>query len=208
MKRVSGAVIAGGRSVRYGEPKALARVGGRRIVDRVIDALYEVVDDIVLIANDPAITRVVALPSVPDAVADIGALGGILTALRWAKARNDATILAVACDMPFLSPALLRLLVARQEEPDNPDAVLPESGGPRGIEPLCALYATTCLPAVEAAVARGDRRMIGFHDDIRLAIVPATAVRRFGDPARLFLNVNTPGDRDEAERLVRVGSSP
>lgn len=202
MSGVLGAVIAGGQSRRYGEPKALATVGGRRVIDRVTDVLYDVVEDIVLIANDQDIAAAVRLACRPDAIPGLGALGGILTALRWAGERGDHAILAVACDMPFLSAALLRLLVARAEQDDEPDAVLPESTGPRGIEPLCAYYATTCLPPIERAVSDGDHRMIGFHDEVNVARIPLASVRGFGDPARIFLNINTREDRTAAERLV------
>ncbi|MCI0436213.1 MAG: molybdenum cofactor guanylyltransferase, partial [Gemmatimonadetes bacterium] len=161
---VLGAVLAGGRSTRYGSPKALAKVGGERIVDRVIDALRAATYDIVLIANDPALASMVDLPSRQDEIADLGALGGIHTALIWAREQDRRGILAVACDMPFLSTPLLRRLVERATRQSAPDVVAPMSGGRRGIEPLCSYYAVTCIPAIETAITAEDHRMIGFHD--------------------------------------------
>lgn len=196
-----GAVIAGGQSRRYGMPKALVEVGGERIVDRVVASLREVAGEIVLIANDESLAEAIALPARPDAEEGLGALGGIHTALLWARERDDTGILAVACDMPFLSRGLLQRLVARSTDEDCPDAVLPESDGPRGVEPLCAWYGVSCLPALEDAIERGDHRMIGFHGGIRIVTLPIEEVAHFGDPARLFLNVNTPEDRAIAERL-------
>ncbi|NLG63451.1 MAG: hypothetical protein GX539_14530, partial [Candidatus Cloacimonetes bacterium] len=58
---------------------------------------------------------------------------------------------------------------------------------------------------IERAVARDDLRVIAFHDEVRVAIMPPDQVARFGDPERLFMNVNTREDRDHAERLAQAG---
>jgi molybdopterin-guanine dinucleotide biosynthesis protein A len=199
-----GAILAGGESRRYGAPKALETVGGRRIIDRVLDALRAVTPDVVLLANEPALFADLSLPTRPDSRPGLGALGGILTGLQWAREDGHAGILAVACDMPFLSPPLLAALldIASAGEGRPPDVVLPEGRNRRGVEPLCAWYGTRCIEAIEARLDAGDRRMIAFHDDVRVERVPLDRVRRFGDPDTLFLNVNTPADRDRAEALA------
>ena len=85
MTDLVGAVIAGGQSTRYGSPKALAVVGGVRIVDRVATALRAVTSDVVAIVNDPAVGAEIDLPQRPDVLHDIGALAGVHAALRWAR---------------------------------------------------------------------------------------------------------------------------
>ena len=195
-----GVILAGGLSTRYGSPKALATVGGSRIVDRAAAAVGAAAEPVVAIANERAIAQAIGLPARADVHAGLGALGGIHSALRWAEEERRAGILVVACDMPFVAVPLLRRLVALAAAAD---VVAPESGGRRGIEPLCAFYATACLPAVEAAIARGDARVIAFHADVRVRTVPLDEVRAFGDPATLFLNVNTPEHRERAERIER-----
>jgi molybdopterin-guanine dinucleotide biosynthesis protein A len=201
MIAVIGAVIAGGLSSRYGSPKALVEVGGQRVVDRVVSALREALghNDIVCIANDATIAAAIGLPSRADVIAGVGALGGLHAALVWARERGCRGVLAAGCDMPFLSAPLFRALLARSADAD---VVLPASEGRRGIEPLCAWYGTPCVDAIEAAVRAGDARMIGFHDAVRVIRLPLTDVNAFGDPGRLFMNLNTPADRDEAERLL------
>jgi molybdopterin-guanine dinucleotide biosynthesis protein A len=198
---VLGVLIAGGASTRFGAPKALAQIGGSRVIDRVNDALRHATHDCVAIINDEQIGTNVALDWRPDIVPGAGALGGILTALHWASERGDDAILAVGCDMPFLPPALLQSLVERWRAGDC-DAVLPESRGPRGVEPLCAVYGRACLPAIERALQRDDRRMISFHDEVRIARVPLRDVARHGDPDVLFFNLNTPESRELAERIA------
>jgi molybdopterin-guanine dinucleotide biosynthesis protein A len=105
-------------------------------------------------------------------------------------------VLIVAWDMPFVPAALLARL---RELGDGADVAVPESGSRRGVEPLCAFYAPSCLPAIEQSLAAGDRRVIGFHAQVRVARLRAGEVSAFGDPEQLFMNVNTPDDLAIAE---------
>jgi molybdopterin-guanine dinucleotide biosynthesis protein MobB len=194
-----GVILAGGASRRFGSPKALARVGGRRIVDRVRDALSGAVPDVVVSANEPELFADLHLPMRADEVSGLGALGGIHTALRWAAERGRSGALVVACDMPWISADLLQMIVQRAAS-TSADAVVPESGGRRGIEPLCAWYSVRCLPQVERMIGEGERRVHRLIDRIRADVIPVDDVRRAGDPGILFLNVNTVDDLRDARR--------
>ena len=146
-----GAILAGGGATRFGGlPKGLESVGGRRILDRLADAFLDAFGTLpLLVANDPlAPTWRPDLTVVPDVRPGAGALGGILTAVT----AGPGPVVAVAWDMPFVPAALLRLLAA---ELGGADAVLPSSGGRRGVEPMCAGYGPACAPAIEAALAAG-----------------------------------------------------
>jgi molybdopterin-guanine dinucleotide biosynthesis protein A len=154
-----------------------------------------------LVANDPGAQdwepklRVVA-----DLRLGFGALGGIYTAVVEAP----APVVCVAWDMPFVSETLVRLLARRLEQYD---AVLPQSGGPRGAEPLCAGYGPACRGAIEASLATGDLRAVGFHERIRVGILPLSEVAATGDPNLLFFNVNTVDDLTSADELWRQHAS-
>lgn len=191
---VTGAILAGGLATRYGgSPKGLERVNGERIIDRARRALEPVVDDLLLVANDPGASD--WLPGVrceSDVRPGIGSLGGIHAALVHAR----SAVLVVAWDMPFVPSPLLRAL---RELGGRGDAAVPESESRRGLEPLCAYYGPACLPAIERRLAAGDRRVIAFYDDIRLLRLPYADVARFGDPSLLFMNVNSPEERILAE---------
>lgn len=193
----TGAILAGGRATRYGgAPKGLEVVGGQRIIDRVATALRACTGDLILVANDPAAAgwmpgvRVVA-----DIIPDAGSLGGIHAALTHAR----RAVIAVAWDMPFVPVELLRALVA---EGEHADVVVPESGSRRGVEPLCAYYGPACVPAIERRLEAGDKRVIGFYDDVRVVHLPAAEVAAFGDPGVMFLNVNSPDELGQAELHV------
>jgi molybdopterin-guanine dinucleotide biosynthesis protein A len=200
-RTILGVVSAGGASTRYGSPKALAEVGGVRTVDRVAAALRAALqhDNIVAIVNDPALAVRIGLPHRDDALPGIGALAGVHTALLWSAERHFRGALVLGCDMPLVEPELLRHILAMS---DDADVVIPESTGPRGVEPLCAYYSTRCIPAIEESVAAGDRRMVGFHGAVRSLRITLSTVRQYGDPDRIFLNLNTPADRDAAERWL------
>jgi molybdopterin-guanine dinucleotide biosynthesis protein A len=202
MSDVLGAIMAGGLSTRYGSPKALAPLAGERVVDRVSRTLSSVSSDVVVIANDEVLAREIGLPWRRDRLPDLGPLGGFDAALAWAEERGQAGIFAAACDMPFLAPALFTHLRARAEV-TGADAVVPESHGPRGAEPLAAYYSTSCIAAIATAAARGDNRLIGFHRHIRVDRIMLAEVMEFGDPELLFMNINTSEDRDRAEEILR-----
>lgn len=201
---ILGAVMAGGRNTRYGGLKAFARVDDRTIIERVIAVLRSATGDVVIIANDADAYSALGLPIRGDVVATGAALAGVLTALRWSEERGDAGIFTIACDMPFASAPLAGRILATAEE-TRAAAVVPESGGRRGIEPLFAYYANSCIRAIEAAIAREDYRMIGFHEAVDVVRVPLEAVRRFGDPATLFMNVNTADELALAQQIAADG---
>lgn len=194
--RVTGAIVAGGTSSRFGgAPKGLRTVGGRRIIDRVADALRAVASDSFIVSNaDDAEQWDAGLPIVRDVRPERGSLVGLHTALITAR----TSVLVVAWDMPFVSRALLELITASGET--EPFVTIPES--PAGLEPFCALYTSACTPIVEAAIDAGDLRMSSmlrrFPSMTRLSEAEVTSV---GDPARLFFNVNTPHDLAAAETM-------
>jgi molybdopterin-guanine dinucleotide biosynthesis protein A len=198
---VLGVVLAGGANRRYdGRPKALEAVGGQRIADRVTSAMREVVERVVLVANDAATFGVLGLELRPDVRPGIGALGGIHTAVAWACEGGYRGALISACDMPFLSVALLRRLTAGATADE---VVVPESASRRGMEPLCAFYGSGCLGAVESALERGERQVISFYSDVNVRTIPKKEVESYGDPTLLFLNVNSPADRARAEAALQ-----
>jgi len=196
---VTGAIVAGGANERFGgEPKGLRRVGGLRIIDRVASAIRAVTPEIVLVANASDAEQWLAGVRVyRDVRSERGSVVGLHTAIASIPAGDIA--LVVAWDMPFVSAGLLSLLTRRVRE--GASAAIPES--PAGPEPFCAAYDTACLADIERAVARGDFRMSGIVAALpNVSRVADAEVRSFGDPVRLFFNVNTPADLEKADRMA------
>ena len=193
--RVSGVIQAGGRSTRMGgRPKALMELGGRPIVERVLAAVAPAVDDLLLVTNTPDLYASLGLPMVADVYPDAGSLGGIYSGL---KAAPGETAFTVACDMPFLHPAVVRLVVARAGEAD---VVIPRVGGQ--LETLHACYAKSCLPHIEERILAGRLKIVGFFERVRVIEIAEAEVARHRDPAIAFMNVNTPEELERARALA------
>ncbi len=140
------------------------------------------------------------VPVHPDLPIDAGPLGGVLTGLTILEAELG---LFLAIDLPFVTVPLLSHLIALSQ---GHDAVVPVS--PQGPEPLCAVYSRKCAGPIRARIDRGQLKMTSFWPDVRVRRVEAAELVAFGDPERLFLNVNTAADYDRAraaQRGLRAG---
>jgi molybdopterin-guanine dinucleotide biosynthesis protein A len=177
-------------------------VAGERILDRLAGAMADALGTPpLLVANAPlAASWRPDLRVVPDVRPGLGALGGLYTAV----CETPAPVVCVAWDMPFVSAGLVRTLAAGLA---RADAVLPQSGGRRGVEPLCAAYGPACREAIAASLDAGDLRAIGFHQRVRVSILPLSEVRLLGNPDLLFFNVNTADDLARADDLWRRHAS-
>jgi molybdenum cofactor guanylyltransferase len=193
-----GVILAGGANTRFGGPKGLARVGGARIIDRVARALGDAAADLLLVANDPDAHRwLPGVPTIGDRLPGGGGLSGVHAALVHAA----RPILAVAWDMPFVPGPLLRELARRRREIDA-DACFAEALSPVGLEPFCAAFAPSCIPALEGAIAVGRVGGADFARSLpRVAWLRRDQITAFGDPARLFLSVNSAADLSRAEAM-------
>jgi molybdopterin-guanine dinucleotide biosynthesis protein A len=206
---ISAAILAGGRATRLGgADKASLVIAGRRIVDRQLAAIAAAgggVTDVTIVvgaAADAARYADLGIAVVADAVAGAGPLGGVYTAL--AGARHDR-VLVLACDLPFVSAALVERLAVESRAGEEVDAVVPRSA--RGLEPLCAVYRTRCAAAARACVERGELRMTAFLAELHVRELDAGDAAR-GDEETLFENVNTPHDYARARGLVELDEKP
>jgi len=194
----SAAILAGGRSTRMGTNKALLEVGGSDMVGRTAGLLRPLVDDLFLVADDPAPFAGLGLPVLPDVHRGCGALGGIHAALTHAA---HPLVLCAACDMPHIGPGVLELLLG-SAGPDD-DALIPHTGA--GAEPLLAVYARGALPAIERAIAAGRLRIMDALEGLRVRFLDERDLAG-ADPERLsFVNVNTPAELAAARAVAAAG---
>jgi molybdenum cofactor guanylyltransferase len=193
----TGAIIAGGRATRFGgAPKGLELVGGVRIIDRVAAALRESCDELIIVANDAAASEwIPGVRVVADVRADVGALGGIHTALSNAR---DAVIV-LSWDSPFVPGALLRALRDAGER-GGLDAAVPMSNSPWGFEPMCAWYRTTCTATVERHLDSGDLHAGSWLREVKSVQVPTSPC---GDADEIFFNVNSADDLTMANAIAK-----
>lgn len=186
------AVQAGGRSSRMGTHKGLLPLAGVPLIERVLHGLKGLPGEIVITTDRPAAYAYLGLRMASDA--GEGALHGLRTALQAARGE---LVLVLACDMPFLCRPLLESMV---RQADSADVVVPRWDGE--YEPLHAVYRRTCLPAVERALAHGDRRMVSFFPAVQLQVVEQVEIAEFDPQGMSFFNVNTLEDLRRAEQIL------
>ncbi len=180
---VSAAIMAGGKSTRMGQDKAWIELDGEPLITRVAAVLAQVADEVIVVANDPKYESL-GLRVVRDRWPAGGALGGIATGVG---AATHGTVLVAACDMPFTSAEMWRLLLGHAGEAD---VVIPRVGGE--YETLHALYARACVPQMARSIAENRLRVISFFDQVRVLAVEEPELRAVDPTLRAFTNVNTP----------------
>ena len=196
------AIQAGGDSRRMGQDKALIPFLGRPLIQRVMERVAILADEILVTTNKPEAFGFLQVPLVADVIPGTGALGGLYTALQ---AASYPLVAVVACDMPFVNPQILSA-ARRLLEETGADVAIARTE--EGFEPFHAVYRReTCLAAVGLALAAGERKLISWFAAVQVTLLPSEIITRY-DPQQLaFWNLNTPQELAEAETLARTSES-
>lgn len=190
------AIIAGGKSRRMGRDKAFIELGGKTLIERVLERGAKLSPaETILVTNQPAQYAHLGLPMYRDILPDKGSLGGIYTALLQASSQF---VLVLACDMPFINPGLLRFMIAQADE--DVDIVAPRVAGyPQGLH---AIYSKSCIAPIARQLAANRLKIIRFYDQMRVRYLDEADYAEFDSDARSFANLNTPEELVAAERLL------
>ena len=160
--------------------------GGEPLAVRGARALGEVCDEVLVASGDGKRMAWLGLPQVADALPDSGPLGGLVAGI---EAATHSHVAAVAADMPFASPAVLRLLASLV---GGHDAAVPVSPG--GTEPLHAVYSRSALPSFEEALREGRLAVRVALEGLDVRVVTEAEWRPADPGGRFAENVNRPGD--------------
>ena len=186
---VTGVIVAGGKSRRFGSDKASARLAGRPLLQWVRDALAPVVDEIVVVTAAgqtlPPMHPAIPVTVVEDREPERGPLGGLATGFAAAA---SPVCFAASCDAPLLHTAVVECIV---DALDDHEAVLPEVGGFQ--QPLVAAYRREpCLAAAEAALAAGVNRVLEAFASLDILALGEDRLARVDPDLRSFRNANSP----------------
>jgi len=182
-----------------GQDKALMPFLGCPLVQRVVDRLTPVADEVIITTNTPEDYRFLGLDLFADLVPGRGALGGLYTALVSAKFPLTAV---VACDMPFASPTLIEAM-SRLIVREGVDVAIPDSGG--GLEPMHAVFRReTCIPAIKSAIDNDQWKLISWFPQVKVRVLKPEEVAQYDPDGLAFWNLNTPGEFAEAEIAARL----
>ena len=208
-------VLAGGDSSRLGFDKALEVLGGKSLIQWVIDRLAGLSTEIIVVASgrdcpdelrgalDPRLGRQLAAVRCPKSVVvkvvgdvypSMGALVGIYTGLAVSSVSRA---IVVGCDMPFLNAGLLGHMAKLSPAFD---VVIPRTA--KGVEPLCAVYSKSCLGSISSLLQRNELRIGELLNMVKVRYVDENEIARF-DPEHLsFFNINTRADLARARKLA------
>jgi len=193
--QVAAFVLAGGGSTRMGRDKALLELGGEPMVVRAAHLAEPHVASVAVVAPVDRYAEL-GLHVLPDRWPGAGPLGGIATALSATRADWN---LILGCDLPYLTSEWIAWLIPCAMS-SLAQAVVPESR--RGLEPLAAMYNRACAETLTAAVERGVRRVTEGLAEILVERVRAAEWQALDPSGRLFVNMNTPADYDEARGRI------
>ena len=194
MEKASAIILAGGKNTRIGRSKAFIQLpSGESILENILNILNQIFPEIFIVTNQKEAYLKHNVQVVEDLIKERGPLGGIFTGLCYSTSKYN---FVVACDMPFIKPALIGLLL---EERKSFDVVIPEVEGE--VEPLFALYSKNCLPVMFEHLQKQNLKIREILGKLQVKKIGAKKIDQL-DPEHLsFFNINTKEDLRRAESL-------
>ncbi len=197
-------VLAGGVGKRLGEWKPFALLRGRPLIVWVLERLQGAgfgAEDTFVVTAPQRQKEFASLPAkvVADIYEGCGPLAGLHAGL---SAAGEGFHFVTSCDQPFIEPALVRYLLQRAMErtEERLDALIPVTAEREQV--LCAVYRHRVAEIAERLLQRGERRLRELLRHIKWQPVSEEDLRPFGDPQRLFFNINTAEDLELAHQLL------
>jgi len=184
-------VLAGGSSIRMGQPKALLNFGGISLIERIVHQLRPVTENIQIITNTPDLYGFLNLPMQADFIPNSGPLAGIFTGLAITR---EEPVIVTACDTPFVTTDYFSFLLDQWSE--EIDCLVPEIEG--FYEPLEGIYSHRAMPVIEQLLKNGSRKVESLFKSVPTKTLGKKDLRQFGDLRKFFWNVNKPEEYEEA----------
>lgn len=189
-------IQAGGASKRMGRDKALVPFLDSTMIEYVLAQVRVLGRETLIISNKPADYQRFGLPVFADVIPDIGALGGVYSALYYI---NTEYCLLMACDMPYVNLDVIQLLL---DDVERYDVVVPRlSGG--FIEPMRAVYSKKCIPEILKTIESGSRKVTSFFNRVAVRYLDELDIKKYDPGLYSFFNVNMPEDLAKAQQLAK-----
>ncbi|MCP3900321.1 MAG: molybdenum cofactor guanylyltransferase [Desulfobacteraceae bacterium] len=193
----TGVILAGGRNSRLpGEKKALRKIGGTMIMDRIHQELGSVVDEIIIVTNEPEEFSLWDALIVSDIYPSRCALAGVHAGIYYATYDK---IFITACDTPFIKRDIVEYILSFADH--QHDVIIPEGEG--GLEALLAVYSKACLPLIEKNLNANIFMIKKFYAKNKVKAIPLENLKKIDPLMESFFNINTPADIEKANIMVR-----
>lgn len=186
--KLGAGVLAGGKSTRMGQNKALLQLNDRRFIDRITDELGTF-NEVLISAAAKGVYEELGFPVVYDEHADIGPIEGIYQILKEAK---EEYVFICAADMPFIKKELVSYMAEFISSDYDCFCLMDEEH----IHPLCAIYSKRMLGLIEELIAKGQYRLMNILNGVRTKYI---RLEMTCFDKKIVKNINT---RDEYKRLV------
>tara|TARA_B100000315_G_C14511563_1_gene557208 strand:+ start:362 stop:964 length:603 start_codon:yes stop_codon:yes gene_type:complete len=185
LDKVTGIILAGGKSSRMGQDKAFLAMGDKTLFEVVMDKMLKFFKEVVVVVAEPSLyekyNQKILIKK--DIIPESGPLGGLYTGLLFSSNRDNFLI---ACDMPFSNPDLLTYMAKNAKDSD---AVVAEYN--RRQHPLFAFYSKSCASAARLQISKGNLKMRDFLGQIGTKITKESEVKEFDSNGLSFININT-----------------
>lgn len=185
---ITAIILAGGKSRRFGTDKALYPIAGVPLIQHAINRVKLVTDEIIIITDSLEKTRFLPHPCYTDLIENSGPLAGIYTGLMHSRSHYN---LVLACDMPLVNTACLAYLIDHARGYDVTVPLYQQE-----YQPLCAIYAKTCIPVIAQQLAARQLQVFQFYPSVNTKTVPINQTLSFYHD-RIFYNINTQQDFHE-----------
>lgn len=191
---VSGAILAGGKSSRMGQNKALMQLGDKFVIEHIAKEMRKLDGRLLLVANDKTAFSFLGLPIAADRYQEKGPLAGLEAALSNLP---EGYIALAACDTPFLSAGVYRYLVDRA---DGKQAVIPVYQDRR--HPLSGIYHTSILPQVRECLENGELKIQLLLDRLDYRLETDFSGMAGDTLEKHFFNMNNPEEYVQAVKFI------
>jgi molybdopterin-guanine dinucleotide biosynthesis protein A len=192
---VTAFILAGGKSTRMGTEKAFVELDGRNLLFRALDLTRAITPNVRIVGSRGKFSNHGSV--IEDVFRDCGPLGGIHAALRVSETELN---LALAVDMPLVSPSFLRYLIG-QAAAATELAIVPRCDG--RLQPLCAIYRREFGDAAERALRKGRNKIELVFDEVSIRVIEGDEMARAGFSCDMFRNLNTPEELRASKKSTR-----
>ncbi len=193
MNKLTGIILCGGKSCRFGQDKGLCTLAGKPMIEYPLQALKNICDDIIISSNDPRYENI-GYKIIKDYVKNIGPIGGIYSALQESNSLDN---IIVSCDMPFVNDRLLKYIIDNKNE-----HLVAAAFAGQYVEPLCSYYNKGVITIIEQLIKEKQFKL-------RILLEKANYKKIIIDEKlsfyqnHLFLNINTRNEYERAEKLIK-----
>jgi molybdopterin-guanine dinucleotide biosynthesis protein A len=203
MFEISSVILAGGKSKRFGKNKAFLKIGGRILIDQIVEKMGRLSNEIIIVTN--ILKKFDYLPKkfdylnvklIKDIIPYKGSLGGIYSGLLFAE---NNSIFVVACDMPFLNIPLLKYIISFFQDYD---VVIPKINN--FFEPLHAIYSKKCIKPIKKLIDENNLKIVDFFKDVNVKFVKKNEIEKFDPDLLSLFNINTLEDLKIAKERAKT----